>query len=201
MIIGTNPKEKIEKASQLLPDDKMMKETDTIDAKTELINQKGHKLCNGFLAYLRSVLSENNYKGSQKNAIRVSSPCLIDFELIVLDFAVKVLQEYSARYFTPTDVNQDISKLSSLKDGVDRTTLQYNIGLKIIHQNAIKLYKVLIEILTLIDENKEPFTSACFKRIESLEQKDSIDEIYERRMALRQYFKELKMNQNRINQQ
>ena len=108
----------------------MMQETETIDAKTELVHQKGHKICTGFLAYLRSVLSDNNYVGPNKNLIRVSSPCLIDFELTVLEFAIKVLEEYAARYFTPSDVNSDITKLKSLPPGIDQTTLQYNIGLK-----------------------------------------------------------------------
>ena len=37
-------------------------------------------------------------------------------------------------------------------------------------------------------------TSACFKRIEGLEDNDTLQEVFERRMGMRHYFKELKMN-------
>ena len=37
-------------------------------------------------------------------------------------------------------------------------------------------------------------TSACFKRIVGLEDNDTLQEVFERRMGMRQYFKELKMN-------
>ena len=55
---------------------------------------------------------------------------------------------------------------------------------------------VLKEILNKI-ALKEPITSACFAKTE-IEKNDSFQEIYERRMALKKYFKDLKMNQNKI---
>ena len=57
---------------------------------------------------------------------------------------------------------------------------------------------VLHGILLKIRDEKEPFTSACFKKIEGLEDNDTIEEIYERRMGMRNYLKELKSNMQRI---
>ena len=52
---------------------------------------------------------------------------------------------------------------------------------------------VLKEILHKIAVLKEPITSACFAQTE-IEKNDSFLEIYERRMAFKKYFKDLKMN-------
>ena len=65
-------------------------------------------------------------------------------------------------------------------------------------KKAIKLINVLHGILLKIRDEKEPFTSACFKKIEGLEDNDTIEEIYERRMGMRNYLKELKSNMQRI---
>ena len=61
--------------------------------------------------------------------------------------------------------------------------------------------EVLQKILIKIQVEKEPFTSACFKRIDGLEDDDSVEEMYERRMGMQQYFKELKMSLGRIAKQ
>jgi len=54
--------------------------------------------------------------------------------------------------------------------------------------------KVLKEILNLMKNASEPMTSACFKRIPGLEEKDSLEDIYQRRMGLGPYIKLLRMN-------
>jgi hypothetical protein len=52
------------------------------------------------------------------------------------------------------------------------------------------LQRILVE--------QQSFTRALFKRIEGVEDADSDWEVYRRRMGLRHYFKELKMNMTRI---
>jgi hypothetical protein len=49
-------------------------------------------------------------------------------------------------------------------------------------------------ILLKIRDEKEPVTSACFKRIEGLEDDDTFETIFKRRMGLRLYFKNLKVS-------
>ena len=69
---------------------------------------------------------------------------------------------------------------------------------KTTYDSALKFYQVLRAILVLIHEEKQPFSSACFKRIAEYEANDSLDEIYQRRMGMKFYFKQLKMHVNRL---
>ena len=73
-------------------------------------------------------------------------------------------------------------------------TLEYNIQMKKIYENSIKLMKVCKYMLKKIKHDKEPFTSALFKRAAGLEDNDTVEEIYDRRMGLKEYFKHLKMS-------
>jgi hypothetical protein len=66
--------------------------------------------------------------------------------------------------------------------------------MKKIYENSIKLMKVCKQMLKKIKFDSEPFTSVLFKRVAGLEDNDSIEEIYDRRMGLKDYFKHLKMN-------
>jgi hypothetical protein len=43
--------------------------------------------------YLRSVL-QTNYMGSDASYIMISSPRVIDYELLVIDFALDLLESY-----------------------------------------------------------------------------------------------------------
>jgi len=43
-----------------------------------------------------------------------------------------------------------------------------------------------------------PFSRACFTRVSGVEDSDSEEEVFKRRMGLRHYFKELRMNIQRI---
>jgi len=65
---------------------------------------------------------------------------------------------------------------------------------------AIKMFKVLKEILKKIKDEIQPLTCACFKRIEPYETKDSIEDIYVRRMAMAKYFKDLRMWSQKMEQ-
>lgn len=49
-----------------------------------------------------------------------------------------------------------------------------------------------------INLEKDAITSAVFKRIQGLEDNDSVEEIYSRRVGYKEYFKHLKMNLERI---
>ena len=88
VVICTNPKEKLKNAKSLLPDDRLLKDTENLEITTELLSISPLRVSEALLAYLRSVLMMKNYEGEDKSLIMVSSPRIIDFELIVLDFAI-----------------------------------------------------------------------------------------------------------------
>jgi hypothetical protein len=52
--------------------------------------------------------------------------------------------------------------------------------------------------LDRIATQKQTFSRACFTRVAGVEEFDTDDEVYRRRMGLRRYFKELRMNMQRI---
>lgn len=79
-----------------------------------------------------------------------------------------------------------------------RTVLLYNIEQKRVLLSHLKLLRVTKAILERIGINKETFSNACFRRVEGVEEGDSDEEMYRRRMGLRHYFKDLKMNTLRI---
>ena len=60
---------------------------ENLDLTTELIKVPPFKVADGLLAYLRSVLLNKNYDGPDKNYVMVSSPRVISFEILVIDFA------------------------------------------------------------------------------------------------------------------
>ena len=70
--------------------------------------------------------------------------------------------------------------------------------MKKIYVEAIKIMKTCIEILKMIKFENTPFTLALFKRIQGLEDGDSIDQIFEKRMGLKNYFKNLKTQLQRM---
>ena len=156
LILGTNPKEKIQNVKSLFPDDKILEDEENLDYSTELVKIKATRVSDGFLAYLRSVLMLNNYEGEDKKYINVSSPVVIDFELLVLDFAVNLLTEWAnlpanKEFYLNSTLAQDTAKLNDMKEAAtDKNgilVLEYNIQLKRTLQLAIKMMKVLREIL------------------------------------------------------
>jgi len=199
IIISTNPKETLASARQLLPDEKTLQDYENIDDVTELVQVKANTLSDELMAYLRSVLMTCNYDGPGKRDIMVSSPSVVNFELVVMKYAIELLEQFKKR--TPaaskTTLEQDEKALAASTDFVESTILQYNIQYKSIHQKALKLFQVAKEILERIVEGKEPLTSACFKALEC-EKGDPFEEVFERRIALHQYFNHLRRNAERI---
>ena len=94
VVIGTNPKEKVTDPAVLLPNQETLDDFENIDYSTELLRVKSYRISEGLLAYLRSVLI-NNYEGEDKNVLMVSCPRSFEFEIFVLEFAVKLLEEFA----------------------------------------------------------------------------------------------------------
>ena len=70
---------------------------------------------------------------------------------------------------------------------------QYNIQYKEVLDGALKLFKAQKEILHRLSELDEPLTTACFKALEC-EKTDDFEQIFKRRIAMHQYFNNLKRN-------
>jgi len=107
----TNPKEKITDAKSLLPSEKLLEDVENLDLTTEVIQVKNHCMSNGLLAYLRSTLMMKNYEEDDRDFIMVTVPRVLNFELMVLDFAIKLLIEWAKlpenKYFMESSVSQD----------------------------------------------------------------------------------------------
>lgn len=94
LVIGTNPKEKISSPAKLVPSAKVLEDTDNLDAQTELHQVTAQCLSTPFLSYLRSVLMQNNYDGEGKDTLMVSCPKVLEFEILVIGWAVELLVMY-----------------------------------------------------------------------------------------------------------
>jgi hypothetical protein len=82
--------------------------------------------------------------------------------------------------------------------------LKYNIGIKKIHEEHIKLLNVVGSILYRVEaieiEDTEAFARATTVRTK-YEEKDSVEELFKRRMGLRNYLKLLKMHMGKVKDQ
>ena len=76
--------------------------------------------------------------------------------------------------------------------------IQHNLQRKKTLHYHTKLLKVLRAILERIQVNQDSMSRATMLRVEDVEDSDSDYELFKRRMGMRNYFKELKMNMQRI---
>lgn len=88
----------------------------------------------------------------------VSSPRLINYELMVIDFALDLLASYSSNDLTNrTTLEQDLIKFKKESDYRMKFIVQYNIERKKIMNSQVKLLKVLRAMLERIQVNQESF--------------------------------------------
>ena len=131
----------------------------------------------------------------------ISTPRLLEYEKLIVDFALDLLDYYGkdTLYKRTTRLDDEL-RLSSITGDDYRlqTVLRYNIERKKIHEKHIKFLKVLRAILERISIERRNFSRACFTRVAGVEEFDTDDEVFKRRMGMRQYFKELRMNMARI---
>lgn len=198
--LSTNPKEALTSARQLLPDQKVLNDYENIDNYTEIAKVKANDSSEDFLCYLRSVLMTSNYDKEDKKDIMVSSPSVIDFEIIVMQYAIELITLYRKRMATnhKATIEDDEKALLAATDFASSSVYQYNIQYKQILDEALKLFKAKKEILQRLAELDEPLTSACFKALDC-EKSDDFEQIFKRRVAMHQYFNNLKRNIVRIN--
>ena len=115
VILSTNPKQKIETAKSLFPDQKTLDDRENLDELTELLKIKLNRVSPGILQYLRSVLMEQNYDKEDKKYIMVSTPRVIEFEILVVKFAINLLEEY-AKQNLKGSVQKDLDQIEKETD-------------------------------------------------------------------------------------
>jgi hypothetical protein len=93
VIIGTNPKEAIKHVSELLPTQKILDDRKNIDTLTEKVKLSPFRISDTLLNYLRSVL-QASYNGPDQEYLMISSPRLLEYELMVMENAIDLLEYY-----------------------------------------------------------------------------------------------------------
>lgn len=146
VVVGTAPEGKVENPAELLPTAKMLSEPENLDKTTELLKIKPHKVSTDLLNYLRSVLLNNFTEDEDFKLIHVSTPRVVKFELMIIDFASKLLESYGKTIlFKRTSLEQDAQTLP--KSHEHQTILQYNMGQKQIFASHMKFLEVLRAVL------------------------------------------------------
>ena len=91
--VGINPKDKVKSVEVFFPGEALLQDLDNIDNTTVMLRVKGQCISEGLLTYLRDNLL-NNYEGPDKSYIMIASPRVIQFELLILDFALDLLYAF-----------------------------------------------------------------------------------------------------------
>jgi hypothetical protein len=196
--LATNPKQAINHVSELFPDQKTLADRDNVETTTEKVKLAPFRVSESLMNYLRSVLQQN-YTGADQEYLMISSPRLIEYEILVVEFAIDLLEYYGREVlFKRSTLDKDVERAKAVVDFQMLTVLNYNIERKKIHVRHLKLLKVLRALLERISTQKQTFSRACFTRVVGVEDFDSDHEVFRRRMGLRHYFKELRMNMGRI---
>mmetsp|Transcript_42470 Transcript_42470/g.40712 ORF Transcript_42470/g.40712 Transcript_42470/m.40712 type:complete len:169 (+) Transcript_42470:1605-2111(+) len=129
----------------------------------------------------------------------VSSPTSLTFEFNTIDMALDLLEAFGkAELLKRTSLETDQQRFNKEQDYRMKFVLLHNIQLKKIFHSQLKLLRVMKAILERIQVGQESFSRATFKPVPEIEQDDDKETIFRRRMSLREYFKNLKMNMGRI---
>ena len=145
--MGTNPKAQIDEVGELFPDEKTLGDKENLETTTEKMKLAPFRPSESMMNYLRSVL-QNNYSGADTEYIMISSPRLIDYELMVIDFAINLIEHYGKKeLFLRSSMQEDKTRYQAVEDYRVKIVLQYNIQRKYIYHMHHKLLKVMRSIL------------------------------------------------------
>lgn len=107
VVVGTAPDRNIEDPQDLFPTTKVLEDVKNLDTTTEILRIRANKISNGkivlfnvldFMNYLRSVLQVNFIDDEDYSYLMVSCPRVIGFELLIVDFGLRLLQEYGSKF-------------------------------------------------------------------------------------------------------
>lgn len=117
VIIGTSPVEAVKSPADLLPTAKMLEDRENIDITTEVLTLRQQRLSFEMLNYLRSVLVPNYKETGLPDAdqIMIVFPRLIAYELLVVDFAIRLLEHILKELSTKSTLEQDLQSYRTSK--------------------------------------------------------------------------------------
>jgi len=156
--------------------------------------------------YLRSVLLPNYRELGLPDfqQIMISCPRLIAYELIVTEFAISLLDHiYQTQLCEKSTLEDDMQRYRNHHMPYqEKTILLYNIQTRQIVQEQIQILKVLKALLQRIEvleiDDAEGFAACLLRKVAPYEDFMDEEQIYVRRMRLRQYFKDLRMSMLQI---
>ena len=163
VVLGTNPKQAINHVSEMFPDQKILDDRDNIETTTEKVRLPPFRISDSFFNYLRSVL-QSNYTGGDQEYLMISSPRLLPYELMIVEWAIDILDYYGKEHlYKRSTLEEDQSRAAAVVDYRYLTVLNYNIERKKIHQRHLKLLRVLKAILERISAAPNgSFSRACY---------------------------------------
>eukprot|EP01016_Furgasonia_blochmanni_P040919 TRINITY_DN5260_c0_g4_i1.p1 TRINITY_DN5260_c0_g4~~TRINITY_DN5260_c0_g4_i1.p1 ORF type:complete len:622 (+),score=164.67 TRINITY_DN5260_c0_g4_i1:644-2509(+) len=153
-------------------------------------------LTEDLLAYAR-VHCLMNYKESDLDRLMITAPCSVKFELIVIEFTMKIIEELLSRYTTSIEDDEKVLKDSSADFKLKFATV-LNHDEKQILISQLSLLKIVLAILRRIKDGKS-IRTAYMEKVPEIEKTDA--EWIQNRGKLRDYLKKLhKYTTNPVNQ-
>ena len=152
--LSTNPKQAINHVSELFPDQKTLDDRDNIETTTEKVKLAAFRISDSYFNYLRSVLQQN-YTGPDQEYLMISSPRLIEYELMIVEWAIDMLEYFGKQeLFKRSTLDENQARADAVVDYRYLTVLNYNIERKKIFQRHLKLLRVLKVTLERIATHK-----------------------------------------------
>ena len=203
VLIGVNPIGEIEDISEFIPTQAILDDYENLDKVTDLINVKRYRLCEQLLEYMRHTMSYHYSElgGLDPEYLMISCPRVIDFEKLIVDWAIKLLLKISQEeLFKRKSLEEEEKELDGL-DEIDYqlyTITKLNVIMKHICNGQLKTLKVLKAILDRVTDvdidDDSAYARATHLPVENLETDDTEEELFRRRMGMRNYLKLLKMS-------
>ena len=208
--VAVCPTGEIEDVGELLPPKEVIDDYENMDKLTDQISVQSHRLSDQFFNYLRQTMTSHYEEtgGVDSAYLMISCPRVIDFELLIVDWAIQLLQKIGKdELLKESTLKQDEAELAKLlaQLGADHkliTILRLNIVTKHIYHGQIKTLKVLQAILRRLQDlevdDDDGYAKATHSPIEQIETGDSAEELFKRRMGMRNYLCKLKMSLVRV---
>lgn len=202
-MIGVSPVGEIEDASEMIPPKSVIDDYEHIDSLTEVIAVQSHRLSEPFFEYLRSALTGHYIElgGSDSEYLMISCPRVIEFEIMVVEWAIKLLVKVACmELIKKSTLEKDEQEL--VRVGTTQwklyTVIKLNIVTKKIYQGQLKTLKVLLSILKKLKnvdpEDEEAYAKLTHAPVNEFEASDSKEDHFKRRMGMRTYLMKLKMS-------
>eukprot|EP00347_Sterkiella_histriomuscorum_P009137 403342378 len=181
---------KIKDRLQYLPDQKTKESEDYLDLTNNFV-VKSHRLNENMFEYLRKHLFYALDKDQQKsyNVSVFTQPKSLDFELMVIREAIQLLESHAQQdNLTQLDVKAYQQLYDEETSNFRMKFIRlYNLERRKIFDNHIKQLKVLYLIVQSYKNVKGAAWKYIWDRVLSIEYQDSVEEIFYRRMGMRDY--------------